>query len=77
MIPMDNGYTYSSVQSTCGEIAQRWLAVFSRQACYKQLKTFEKNPANTHERNAIDLKHLENQPFSCETDALKCRRKVF
>ncbi len=35
---MDNGYAYSSVQSTCGEITQRWLAVFSRQACYKHRK---------------------------------------
>ena len=70
MIPMGNGYAYSSVQSTYGGITQRWLVVFSQQACYKQLRTFEKNLANTHERNAIDLKHLKNQPFSCEMDAL-------
>ena len=69
--------SYSEVQSTYGGITQRWLVVFSQQACYKQLRTFEKNLANTHERNAIDLKHLKNQPFSCEMDALKYRRKVF
>ncbi len=65
----------AQVQSTCGETIQRWLAVFSRQACHKQLKTFEKNLAKMHERNAIDLKHLKNQPFSCETDAIRAAER--
>ena len=39
------------------------------------MKTFEKNLAKMHERNAIDLKHLKNQPFSCETDAIRAAER--
>ena len=41
----------------------------------RHMKTFEKNLAKTHERNAIDLKHLRNQPFSCEIDAFRATER--
>jgi len=52
-----------------GGIRQRWLIVHSDHAFEREIKTFKKNLEKALDRNAIDLKYLQNQVFACEADA--------
>ena len=63
------GYSYHCLNMNYGDIEQRWLVVYSKRACERELKTFEKNKSKQNEKEAAALKHLRNQPFACEDDA--------
>lgn len=65
----ENGYRTTSVRSSYGTVAQRWLLVYSSHAYAREIKTFEKNLISRRDRNEKDLKHLRNTPFACEADA--------
>jgi len=69
------GYKYLPVNSSYGDITQRWLIIHSDQACRRELKTFEKNLGKERDRNAKVLKHLHNEAYACEADALKAAQR--
>jgi len=75
MAVLAEGYRYQTVDSTYGAIKQRWLIIYSQQAYNREIKTLEKNLEKERERNRIELKHLRNETFSCETDAEKAAVK--
>jgi len=71
MLPLAQGYTYLPVFSSYGDVQQRWLIIHSEQACFRELKTLEKNLEKERDRNAMALKHLRNEAYACEADAVK------
>jgi transposase len=75
MLPLGKGYTYLPVSSNYADIEQRWLLIHSEQACQRELKTFEKNLEKERDRNGKDLKHLRNEAFACEADAMTAAKK--
>jgi len=66
-----NGYKSAEFQSNYGEIKQRWLLVYSEQACQRESKTLEKKLAKQEALLCKVLWHLSNEKFNCESDALK------
>ena len=75
MAVLAEGYRYQTVGSIYGKTKQRWLIIYSEQAYNREIKTFEKNLENERERNGLNLKHLRNEAFACETDAEKAAQK--
>ena len=69
MLPLADGYTYVPVFSNYAGIEQRWLIIHSEQACFRELKTFEKNLEKERDRNTKALKHLRNEAYACSADA--------
>lgn len=65
----EKGYKTACFKSNYGEIAQRWLLVFSEQAYNREKKTLEKKLIKQGEELKKVLWHLSNQEFSCEKDA--------
>ena len=65
-----NGYHIQEVQSTYGEVAQRWLLVFSEKAYERENATLEKKIEKASTEKKKELWHLSNKPFACEADAL-------
>jgi transposase len=66
-----DGYLITPLESSYGNIKQRWLLVSSEQALTKELKTLEKNIAQEKEAMTKVLWHLSKQAFACESDARK------
>lgn len=66
----EKGYQYTSQPSEYGDIKQRWLLVFSKQAYDREKKTFDKRLAKQKSELTKLCWHLENQTFNCEKDAL-------
>lgn len=75
MTTLDGGYSYLPHTSNYGDIPQRWLLVFSEQACKKEMHTFEKNLNKTKDKKEKGLWHLGNSPYACKEDALKAVNK--
>ena len=70
MRPIGGGYRYLPVKSRYAGIEQRWLIVYSEHAYEREMKTLRKNLEKRRDRNEKDLKHLRNQGFACEADAV-------
>jgi transposase len=66
-----DGYHILVVPSSYGGVPQRWILVFSEQACKRELETFTKNLAVRTEEAVKELWHLQNRAFACEADARK------
>ena len=64
-----NGYWIENVESSYGEVAQRWLLVYSEKAFQRENATLEKKIENATEEKEKQLWHLGNKPFACEADA--------
>lgn len=71
MRPLEGGYWYLPVSSRYGGIEQRWVIVYSTHAYEREIKTFCKNLEKRRDRNEKDFKHLRNQAFGCEADAVR------
>ena len=69
--PHEKGYKSASFKSCYGEVAQRWLLVYSQQAYDREKKTFEKKLKKQEDALTKALWHLGNQSFACEQDAKK------
>jgi transposase len=65
----DDVYKFAEFDSKYGEIAQRWLLVFSKYAYEREKKTLEKQLAKKDIEVEKALWHLGNEVFSCEKDA--------
>lgn len=72
----DKGYKIASFDSNYGDIQQRWLLVFSKQAYEREKKTFNKKLKKQDESLENLLWHLGNETFSCESDAKKAVEKI-
>lgn len=66
-----NGYNTTPIRSKHGEIEQRWLLVFSKQAFEREAKTLERNITSEQTELEKALWHLSKQAFACEQDARK------
>jgi len=75
MRPMVGGYRYLPVRSRYAGVEQRWVIVYSEHAYEREMKTMEKNLEKRRDRNEKDLKHLRNQGFACEADAVAAAKK--
>lgn len=69
-----NGYHIQEVQSTYGEVDQRWLLVFSEKAYERENATLEKKIEKASAEKKKELWHLSNKPFVCEADALNAAK---
>lgn len=65
------GYRTTSMQTTYGGVAQRWILVSSEQAYQREKKTLEKRLKKQASQLDKDVWHLGNERFSCENDAQK------
>lgn len=66
---IDDGYFGIEVCSTYGDIAQRWLLVYSEQAFTREKKTLEKRINKELETKKKEIKALSFKEFDCECDA--------
>lgn len=75
-ITRKNGYKTASISSAYGDIKQRWLLIYSKQAYDREKKTFNKKLEKQDESLKKLLWHLSNETFSCESDAEKAVKKI-
>ena len=71
MTSLSNGYQGYWYDSDYGEVAQKWLLVFSQQAFEREQKTLDKQILKQAEQTRKSFKKLKAQAFSCEADAKK------
>jgi transposase len=71
---LENGYRISSLSSNYGQVDQRWLLVYSKQAYQRESKTLEKQVKKELEATKKALKELSKQQFQCEKDAFKAAK---
>ena len=64
-----NGYSYLSVDSSYGDVPQRWLVVYSQDAFDREVATLEKKIAEALTVAQTSLKRLQNKTFDTETAA--------
>lgn len=72
----DSGYKISSFSSHYGDIAQRWILVYSQQAFVREKSTFQRNLAKKSEALQKALWHLSHQIFGCQADIDKVLKKM-
>ena len=70
MTCLGNGYYVKEVESTYGEVAQRWLLVYSEKAFQRENATLERKIEKATEEKRKELWHLSNKSFACEADAI-------
>jgi transposase len=66
---LEEGYYGEEFVCEYAGVAQRWLVVFSKAACQRELKTLEKAQAKELEKAQKDWRKLEAQTFKCQADA--------
>jgi transposase len=69
MDELASGYFGKEVQSAYGEIAQRWLVVFSQAGYERELKTLEKAQAREQEAAEKQWRKVCQPVFNCQEDA--------
>jgi transposase len=73
---LENGYKIAPLESRYGDVLQRWLLVFSKQAFDREVETLNKRIKKEHEAMENQLWHLSNEEFACSPDAEKKFREV-
>ena len=63
------GYRYLSVDSTYGNVPQRWLVVYSQAASHREVATLEKKIAKAQTVAQTSLKRLQNKTSDTDTAA--------
>lgn len=66
---IESGYLGREVKSVYGNVEQRWLLIYSKQAYLREEKTLRKQVNKENERKNAELKKLCSQEFDCEKDA--------
>jgi transposase len=75
MIELEPGYFGKEVKREYGGIAQRWLVVFSKAACERELKTLEKAQTREQETAEKQWRKVCQPVFNCQEDAeAACKR---
>ena len=72
----DRGYQVASFGSDYGDVKQRWLLVFSKQAYEREKKTLDRKLSKQEEALEKAAWHLGNEVFQCESDAKKAADKL-
>lgn len=70
-LELESGYKIAPYQSSYGEVAQRWLLVFSPEAFNRELETLNKNLEKEYKAFEKELWHLASEEFACEADCQK------
>ena len=65
----ENGYRYLSVESSYGDVAQRWLIVHSQAAYHREVATLEKKITNEREAAEKSLQQLSPKEFDTQIAA--------
>ena len=65
---LPEGYSYTVINSNYGDVAQRWLMIFSEQSYNRTVKTLERNIDKSKKDLTKDLKSLSAKHFSCIKD---------
>jgi len=68
---LSEGYEYIALESSYGEIDQRWLLVFSKEAYQREILTLTKNYAKNSQEELQQFLKLCRQAFDCQNDAQK------
>lgn len=63
------GYRYLSVDSTYGDVPQRWLVVHSQAASQREVATLDKKIAKAQKVAQTSLKRLQNKTYDTDTAA--------
>ena len=67
--PLSEDYEYVALESNYGEIAQRWLLVFSKEAYKREIITLKKNYEKNSQAELQQFLKLCRQSFDCQNDA--------
>lgn len=70
LTPMENGYHGMWSEQDYAGVPQKWLLVFSEQACKRERQTLNKNIHRITEQAFKQFKKLCNQRFACRKDAM-------
>ena len=70
------GYSYLSVDSTYGNILQRWLVVHSQAASQREVASLDKKIAKAQKTAQTALKRLQNKTYDTETVAATAATEV-
>ena len=65
----DPRYSCCSVDSSYGDITQRWVVVSSEEMKIREMKTFDKNLSKRFKRAQKGLKQISSILYACESDA--------
>ena len=65
----ENGYRYLSIESSYGNVAQRWLIVYSQAAYRREVATLEKKIAKERETAKKSLRQLSHKEFNTQVTA--------
>lgn len=77
MRPLDPpGYRGKIVEVTYGDIAQRWLVVYSQAADEREAKSFARRLVRQREQAEKQLRRLQRRAFACEADAREALEKA-
>jgi transposase len=66
---LDKGYKISSFSSEYGEVAQRWLLVFSQQAYLREIATLERTVQKEYDEMHKKCTQMGRIVFNCISDA--------
>lgn len=69
MEELATGYFGKEIDSDYGEVAQRWLIIYSEKAYEREKKTLKRRIAKAEEAAVKELKKLKSMQFLCEKDA--------
>lgn len=69
MTLLEEGYWGKEVAVSYGDVAQRWLVVYSQAAYERETKSFARKLARQQKQAEKSLRRLRQQAFACEADA--------
>jgi transposase len=69
MVPLMEGYRYQGFTSTYGEVAQRWMLIYSEARHPQAQHTVDKQLSQQSAKEVGAFQHLCRTAFACETDA--------
>ncbi len=75
-LELESGYKIAAYKSSYGEVAQRWLLVFSPEAHNREMETLNKNLEKECKAMEKALWHLSSEEFACEADCQKRFKEV-
>jgi len=76
MTPLEEGYWGKETAVTYGDVAQRWLVVYSQTADERETRSFARQLARQQAQAEKSLRRLQRQEFACETDAREAVAKA-
>lgn len=76
MVALEEGYWGKEIAVTYGDVAQRWVVVYSQSAYERETKSFTRQLARQKEQAEKSLRRLRQQEFACEADAREAVAKT-